>query len=104
MNHYYVLMVPTTIYNLPAPADLVMAVRVEIKKAFAEAFGGYTEYAALGGYKAESGELIEEPVYAIEASYAEPDDELVWRLAERIKAALSPESVLIRKDHEVHFV
>lgn len=104
MNHYYRLMVPTTIYNLPAPADLVQAIRLEIKKAFAVAFGGYTETAATGGYMADSGELIEEPVYAIEASYEAADDELVWRLAERIKTALSQECVMIRKDHEVHFV
>lgn len=40
----------------------------------------------------------------IEASYEEADDELVWRLAERIKAELRQEAVMIRKDHEVHFV
>lgn len=104
MNHYYRLMVPTTIYNLPAPADMVDAIRIEVKQAFAAAFGGYTETRATGGYLAESGELIEEPVFGIEASYSEPDDDLVWHLAERIKSALSQESVMIRKDHEVYFV
>jgi len=104
MNHYYRLMVPTTLYNRPAPADLVMAIRLEVKQAFAAAFGGYTEIAANGGYLADSGELIEEPVYAIEASYEAADDELVWRLAERIKTALSQECVMVRKDHEVHLV
>ena len=44
------------------------------------------------------------PIFAIEASYSEPDDDLVWRLAERIKSALSQESVMIRRDHEVYFV
>lgn len=104
MNHYYRLMVPTTIYNAPAPADLVWAIRLEVKKAFAAAFGGYTETASSGGYLAESGELIEEPVFAIEASYDQPNDKLVWQLADRIKEALTQECVMIRKDHEVHFV
>ncbi len=104
MNHYYRLMVPTTIYNAPAPADIIEAIRLEVKQAFAAAFGGYTETRAIGGYLAQSGELIEEPVYAIEASYEEANDVIVWQLADRIKAALSQESVLIRKDHEVHFV
>lgn len=104
MNHYYRLLVPTTMYNRPASADLVMAIRIEVKKAFASAFGGYTETAASGGYLADSGDLIEEPVFAIEASYEAADDKLVWRLAERIKTALSQECVMIRKDHEVHFV
>jgi len=104
MNHYYLLTIPTTIYNRPADADLVDGLRIEVKKAFAAAFGGYTEIAGFGGYTAESGELIEERVYRLEASYEAADDELVWRLAERIKAALSQEAVMIRKDHEVHFV
>lgn len=103
MNHYYRLMVPTTIYNEPAPADMVDEVRVSVKLALAEAFGGYTEYPATGGYRAESGELIEETVYAIETSYSEPDDDLIFRLADEIKSRLSQESVMIRKDHEVIF-
>lgn len=104
MNHYYRLMVPTTIFNAPAPADLVDAIRLEVKQAFARTFGGYTETAAVGGYVLDAGELIEEQVFSIEASYEQANDELVWRLAERIKAALSQECVMIRKDHEVHFV
>lgn len=104
MNHYYRLMVPTTIYNEPAPADLVDAVRASVKLALAEAFGGYTETRSAGGYRAESGELIEETVYQIEASYSEPNDELVWRLAAEIKNRLSQESVMIRKDHKVTFL
>jgi len=104
MNHYYRLTVPTTIYDVPAQADIVDAVRMEVKTAFAAAFGGYTETVGNGGYLADSGELIEEIVYAIEASYEEADDQLVWSLAGRIKTALSQEAVIIRKDHEVHFV
>lgn len=104
MNHYYLLTVPTTIYNVPAPADLVLSVRIAVKKALAQAFGGYTEVAGMGGYVAESGELIEELVYRIEASYEQPNDELVWNLAARIKAELHQEAVMIRKDHEAYFV
>lgn len=104
MNHYYRLMVPTTIYNEPAPADKVDAVRTRVKLALADAFGGYTEYQTNGGYRAESGELIEEITFVVEASYSEPDDDLVWQLAGAIKAELSQESVMIRKDHEVFFL
>jgi len=104
MNHYYRLMVPTTIYNAPAPADIVDAIRADVKRAFAAAFGGYTETTTNGGYLAETGEIIEEVIYSIEALYETADDELVWRLAERIKAELHQEAVMIRKDHEVHFV
>lgn len=102
--HYYVVVLPTTLYNAPAPLALVDGLRAEIKTAFGVAFGGYTETVAIGGYVAESGELIEERVYLIEAAYSEPDDELVERLALQIKADLKQESVMIRKDREVYFL
>ena len=60
MNHSYVIVIPSTIYNVPAPDSIVDGLRVAVKSALAEAFGGYTEVEATGGYKAESGELIEE--------------------------------------------
>lgn len=103
MNHFYRLMVPTTIYNEPAPADLVDEVRTSVKLALAEAFGGYTEYQTNGGYKAETGELIEETVYAIESFYSEPDDALIFRLAGEIKDRLSQETVMVLIDQQVHF-
>ena len=104
MQHYYRIMVPTTMYDRQAPVEIVDAIRREVKATMAAAFGGYTETVAMGGYVAESGALIEEPVYVIEASYEVEDDELVLRLAERVKVALQQETVMIRKDHEVHFV
>lgn len=103
MEHYYRLMVPTTIYNKPAPAALIDAARRTVKLALAKAFGGYTETLTSGGYLAESGELIEEPIYQIEASYSAPDDDLIERLARQIKADLRQESVMVRKDHETRF-
>jgi hypothetical protein len=48
--------------------------------------------------------LLRPPVHVIEASYEVEDDELVRRLAERVKTALQQETVMIRKDHEVRFV
>ena len=63
MNHSYVIVIPSTIYNVPAPDSIVDGLRVAVKSALAEAFGGYTEVEATGGYKAGSGELIEERVY-----------------------------------------
>lgn len=103
MNHFYRLMVPTTIYNEPAPADLVDEVRTSVKLALAEAFGGYTEYQTNGGYKAETGELIEETIYAIETFYSEPDDALIYRIADEIKTRLQQESVMILIDQKVYF-
>lgn len=104
MEHYYRLVVPTTAFDRPAPADLVDGIRRMVKKSMASAFGGYTETRAVGGYVAQSGALIEEPVYLIEASYETANGELVFQLAARIKSALHQEAVMVRKDHEVYFV
>lgn len=104
MNHFYVIVIPTTIYNLVAPTAIVDALRLKVKTAFAEAFGGYTETVATGGYAAKSGEIIEERVYLVEAAYEEEDDALIESLAARIKAELHQESVMVRKDHEVRFL
>lgn len=104
MEHNYQIVVPTTTYDRPAPADIVDSIRRMVKTSMAEAFGGYTETRAVGGYVAESGALIEEAVYVIEASYEVANDELVFQLAERIKRVMKQESVMVRKDHEVHFV
>jgi hypothetical protein len=104
MNHFYVIVIPSTIFNQVAPTAIVDALRVEVKMAFAAAFGGYTETVATGGYVAQSGELIEERVYLVEAAYADEDDALIERLASRVKAELKQESVMIRKDHEVRFL
>ena len=104
MNHFYVIVIPSTIYNLVAPTAIVDALRVEVKMAFAAAFGGYTETVATGGYAAESGELIEERVYLVEAAFTDEDDALIERLAAKIKADLRQEAVMVRKDHEVRFL
>lgn len=104
LSHNYRLVVPTTIYNRVAPADVVERIRHQVKTTLAEAFGGYTEETGIGGYTAESGELIEEQVYIIEACYSEPNDEVVMKLAELIKTELQQESVMVRKDNEVYFV
>jgi chemotaxis response regulator CheB len=103
MNHFYVIVIPSTIYNVPAPLAIVEDLRVAVKSAFAQAFGGYTETQATGGYKAESGELIEERVYLVQAAYEVEDDELVENLALRVKEELHQESVMVHKDHEVRF-
>jgi hypothetical protein len=104
MQHYYRLTVPTTLGTAPAPADLVEALRAQIKRAFAVAFGGYTETPANGGWLNADGELVEEPVYVIEAAFEIADDDLVWRLARTIKARLEQEAVMIHKDLEVFLV
>jgi hypothetical protein len=103
MNHFYVIVIPSTIYNVPAPDAIVDGLRVAVKLALAQAFGGYTETEATGGYRAGSGELIEERVYLLEAAYETEDDELIERLALRVKQELHQESVMVRKDREVRF-
>ena len=104
LRHFYLIVVPTTVYNAPAPAHVVEALRFEVKTALAQAFGGYTETLGNGGYVADSGELIEEPVFLIRAAYQTPNDELVAGLAQKIKTALNQETVMIQRDHEVYFV
>jgi hypothetical protein len=103
MEHSYVIVIPSTIYNTPAPVAIVDGLRVAVKTALAQAFGGYTETQATGGYRAESGELIEERVYLVQACYEVEDDELVENLALRVKQELHQESVMVHKDHEVRF-
>jgi len=104
LQHSYRIVVPSTMHDRVAPADTVDALRRELKLALAKAFGGYTEHLGIGGFVAESGELIEEQVYVIEACYQIADDDLIVGLARRIKAELDQESVMIRKDNEVYFV
>jgi hypothetical protein len=104
MNHSYLINIPTTIYNVVAPTSLVDGLRIEVKTSLAKAFGGYTETVGMGGYVAESGELIEERVYVIEACYEVENDELVESLATRVKEALHQECVMVRKDWEVRFI
>lgn len=104
LQHSYRIVVPTTVHDQVAPADVVDALRQEVKLSLAQAFGGYTEHQGIGGYVAESGELIEEQVYVVEACYQIEDDDLIVRLAAKIKAELDQESVMIRKDNEVYFV
>jgi hypothetical protein len=103
MHHFYVIVIPSTIYNAPAPLAVVEALRAEIKLALAEAFGGYTETVATGGYKSEAGELIEERVYLVKAAYEIEDDVLIASLAAKIKTDLQQESVMVWKDHTVYF-
>lgn len=103
MNHFYVIVIPSTIYNVPAADVIIDGLRLAVKLAFAEAFGGYTETEATGGYKAESGELIEERVYLVKAAYEVEDDALVASLAAKIKTELHQESVMVWKDHVVYF-
>ena len=105
MNHSYVIVIPSTIYNVPAPLTIVDGLRVAVKSALAKAFGGYTETMATGGYKAESGELIEERVYLVEAAYEVEDDELVESLALQVKQELHQESVMVYyKDLRARFI
>jgi hypothetical protein len=101
---FYAITVPTTMYNRIAPAATVDALRAEVKAAMAGAFGGYTENVGMGGYKAESGELIEETVYQIESFTNKPNEALILALAERIKTELHQEAVMVRIDREVRFV
>ncbi len=103
MHHFYVIVIPSTIFNRPAPLEIIDALRTEVKAALADAFGGYTETVATGGYKAESGELIEERVYLVKVAYEVEDDALVASLAAKIKTELRQEAVMVWKDHTVYF-
>lgn len=104
MKEFYCITVPTTIYNRPASVELVDAIRSLVKVSLAKAFGGCTEVSGLGSYLSASGELIEEPIFKIEAFFEQADDDLIFGLASEIKAKMSQESVLVNKNNEVYFV
>ena len=55
LSNSYLIVVPTTLFDQIAAADLVDAVRAEVKRALAAAFGGYTETESVGGYVTAAG-------------------------------------------------
>ncbi|WP_018526964.1 MULTISPECIES: hypothetical protein [Alkalispirochaeta] len=91
---FFQVVIPTTLFNRTAPADLVDGVRDEVKRLFAGAYGGYTETRASGGYVAESGELIAETVYQVSAWSTVPDDQPLRMAVEVIRTRLQQETVL----------
>ena len=94
LSFFFQVVIPTTLFNRLAPADLVDEVRSEVKRLFAEAYSGYTETRASGGYVAESGELIAEDVYQVSAWSTSDDDTPVKAAVELIRNRLHQETVL----------
>lgn len=104
MKSFYRIVVPTTIFDQVAPTVIVRKVLTEVKSKLASHFGGYTEYAAIGGYVADDGKLIEEQVYIVEAYCEAENDDLIEELARMVKTELRQESVMVTKNGEVTFL
>jgi len=64
------------------------------RAAFANAFGGYTESEALGGWVAGSGFTVSEPVRILEA-FGDDKPEVRARVAQTLKAGLGQAAVMV---------
>lgn len=102
LSFFFQVVIPTTLFDRTAPADLVDRVRTDVKRLFAEAYGGYTETRSSGGYVADSGELIAETVYQVSAWSTESDDGAVRAAVELIRAELQQETVLFQIGDRVY--
>ena len=92
---HYSVTVPTTLFDQPAPRDLVKSVRDAIHAAFVDAFGGSTESQAIGRYRSGvTNNIIMEPVYRIEAWATERNDSILEDAVELVKRELQQEGVL----------
>lgn len=106
-NHKIGIVIPSTV-NVNETASLE-TVGIWIKSAkvqFAEIFGGFTSYNAVGGWMSAQG-LVEEPVTVV-ASFTN-DDGLnrlneVKAFAAQMGRALSQEAVAVEVDHRLEFV
>ena len=68
LNHRVAIFIPsTTNGNEPAPAALIARWVKSAKLKFAELFGGFTAYRAVGGWVSPIHGLIEEPVTVVTA-------------------------------------
>lgn len=107
VNHKISLIIPSTMnVSDEAPAHTVSKWVGCAKKQFAELFGGFTAFAAVGGWMSAQG-LVEESV-TIVASYTDAIglkkfDE-VKAFASRMAFAMSQEAVAIEVDHRMEFV
>ena len=108
LNHRIAVYIPsTTNGNQQAPADLIAKWVKSAKLKFANLFGGFTSYKAVGGWVSPTHGLIEEPVVVV-ASHTDDDglDRLgeVEEFAAAVADSLGQEAVTIEVDNSLQFV
>jgi hypothetical protein len=99
--------VPTTIYNQPAPVDLVESIKDFTLRALCHLFGGVTITLGTGGYVSNDDQLIVESVYLCKSYASELTPESlqeVHKIAEKIKLDLNQEAVSIEIDNTLDFI
>lgn len=106
-NHKIALFIPSTIHVSEFAAPELIAQWIKRAKIeFAELFGGFTSYEALGGWMSAQG-LVEEPVTVV-SSFTDDNglDHLgeVRLLAEELAMALFQEAVAIEIDSQMEFI
>lgn len=107
LDNYVAVYVPT---KDAKGEDLNLVTRAnrlkDVRKEFARAFGGFTEYEALGGWES-NGKVIVEPVTIVKAFYSGdnlPASQLVRTLALVIKYDLKQEAVTVEQNGGISFI
>lgn len=108
LNHRISVFIPSTVNgNEAAPAHLIARWVKTAKLKFAELFGGFTTYKAVGGWMSPVHGLVEEPVTVI-TSFTDDDgfDRIgeVEEFAAAVAEALGQEAVTIEIDNSLQFI
>ena len=107
-NHRIAVYIPSTLNgNEPAPSALVSEWVTTAKKTFAELFGGYTAYRAVGGWISPIHGLVEEPVVVVASHTDDHGLSLVGEVkafAASVASGLQQEAVSVEVDNALQFV
>jgi hypothetical protein len=108
LNHRIAITVPSTCEVSQMASTSMIANWVNaVKMRFAEWFGGYTIQNGIGGWKANSGELVEESVVIVQ-SFTDDDGLVnlpkVRELAAMVANGMSQECVAVTIDNTMEFI
>ncbi len=108
LQHKVAIIVPTTVNaSEEAPKQLVNHWVQAAKLKFANLFGGFTTFKALGGWMSEQHGLIEEAVTVV-SSFTNEDGlrfvDDVRDFAARMAEAMGQEAVGVELDHGIEFI
>ncbi len=108
LNHRVAIYIPSTVNgHEQAPANVIARWVKSAKTRFAELFGGFTSFKAVGGWVSPIHGLIEEPVTVVTAF---TDDDGLDRLGEveefaaAVAEALGQEAVTLEIDNSLQFI
>ena len=108
LNHRISIFIPSTVNgNDPAPSDLIAKWARSAKLKFAELFGGFTSYKAVGGWVSPIHGLIEEPVTVITAFTDDNGLDKIGEVEEfaaAVAEALGQEAVTLEIDNSLQFI